>query len=110
MSGGYSRRGTAAANRVERSVDEAMRATADAQRVARAPMVAAAEQLRVKREQMPAVEAARLVLGWVALDRKGGAGTIVRKTLTSVTLRDAEGLEWRVEHGDVIHSRPGVQS
>lgn len=102
MAGGYSKRGTAHVNRIERGVDEARRAMVEHERVEGAPLVASAAKRAAALAAAPAVDVAELVVGGLAMDRRALVGHILRVSGQSVTLRDREGLEWRRRHDQII--------
>lgn len=102
MSGGYSRKGTAHVNRIDRGVDEARRAADEARRVADQPQVERAAKVAAALASRPAVDSSELAVGQWAIDRKMRSGRIVRVNRSTVALKDAETLLWRVGHDDII--------
>lgn len=105
MSGGYSRKGTAHANRIHRDIDAANKAAAEARYAADQPHRDRAARIATALKEAAAVDASDLIVGYYALDRRGRSGRIIRVNNTTVALKDSEALLWRVNHTDVIAVR-----
>lgn len=102
MSGGYSRKGTAHINRIHRDMEAGKAAHVAKEREAAALRQTAARARQAVFDNLAPVDIDYVTAGMVALTRKRTVGTVARINTKTVTLRDSEGLEWRVNHDQII--------